>query len=74
MSTHQKSQDLTPIEIKLAYMEQSLEDMSGVVYQQQQEIDLLKKQVSVLGKKLKQAKDLIPELGDLLENQKPPHY
>jgi uncharacterized coiled-coil protein SlyX len=65
---------LTQLEMKIAYLEQGQTDMAQTVYQQQQEIDLLKKQVARLIQKMRQAQELLPELGEFLDDQRPPHY
>jgi len=65
---------LTQLEIKIAYLEQGQADMAQTIYQQQQDIDLLKKQVAGLMRKMKQAQEILPELGEFLEDQRPPHY
>lgn len=72
-SSHGQDQ-LVHLEMKIAYLEQGQADMAQTIYQQQQEIDLLKKQVARLIQKMNQAQELLPELGEFLDDQRPPHY
>jgi SlyX protein len=59
-------------ELELKYTEQQalLQELSDLVYQQQQTLDALKAEVRALGKKL-QAE---PGLVDAQERERPPHY
>ena len=66
--------DTTDLEIKIAYLEQGLEETSLTVYKQQKEIEILQKQVATLAKKLNQALEGSGGGDSLLEQQKPPHY
>jgi len=66
--------DTTALDIKIAYLEQGLEETTLTVYKQQKEIETLQKQVSLLARKLNQALEGSGGGDSLLENQKPPHY
>jgi len=59
-------------ELELRFLEQErlLQELSGVVFAQQRELDALRAEVSRLGKKL-QAE---PGLVDAAEKDPPPHY
>ena len=66
--------DITGLEIKFAFLEQTLEETSLTVYQQQKEIEALQRQVADLSKKLNQAIEGSSGGDSFLEQQKPPHY
>ncbi len=62
---------ITDIEIQLAHLEQSLQELSDTMYRQQQDIDRLERKFEVLQQRLESA----GETGaspDAVE--KPPHY
>lgn len=59
------------LESKIAHQEFQLEELSQVLYSQQQQIDLLQKQLSLLHKRLQDV-TAAPEIGPA--NEKPPHY
>ena len=63
---------LVDIETQLAYQDDIIQSLSDTIYQQQKDIDLLKKQVQILVKRLQDAMDNRTESG--LSNEKPPHY
>lgn len=60
-------------ELELRYTEQQhlMEDLSSVVYRQQQEIDALKSEVNLLKQKLGESD---PGLVDASRTDLPPHY
>lgn len=61
--------ELIELETKIAYLENSLNELSDVVYQQQQTIDQLNKMVKALEDRA------VTESAKLIEtNEKPPHY
>jgi uncharacterized coiled-coil protein SlyX len=59
------------IEIKIAYLEQANAELSDVVYQQRQELESLRAQLSELLRRLDAAQ---APTTDSLEGEKPPHY
>ena len=63
---------LVDIETQLAYQDDIIQSLSDTIYQQQKDIDLLKKQVQILVKRLQEAMDNRADSG--LSNEKPPHY
>lgn len=63
---------LTDIEIKLAHAEQSLSELSDVMFQQQQQIDRLERLVATLNERL-QANESGGGIGDPAQ-ERPPHY
>ncbi len=62
---------LTELEIRYAQLEKTVNDLSEVIYRQQQEIDDLEDQVSMLKSKLQ---GVDPGLVDGSVQEKPPHY
>lgn len=60
------------IELKIAYLERANNDLSEVVYRQQQEIDALRAELAVLNGKLEAA--MTEQTVYSLEQEKPPHY
>jgi len=63
---------LTEIEIKIAHMEQSLSDLSDVLYQQQSLLDRLERRFDELKQGIEAATD---DRGDNNPaDEKPPHY
>ncbi len=63
---------LTDIEIKLAHTEQSLSDLSDVMYRQQQQIDKLERLIVALNEHLRESQ-AGPATGGP-NDEKPPHY
>ncbi len=59
------------LEIKLSHHEQMLEDLSAVIFRQQQQLDALELQLKAVKDQIKSAKDGI-EVGPA--DEKPPHY
>ena len=64
---------LVEIETKIAYHEQTLKDLNGVVYEQQQEIEKLRSICDALVKRVKEFSEYAPGIG-APANEKPPHY
>ncbi len=63
---------LTEIEIKIAHMEQSLSDLSDVLYRQQSLLDRLERRFDELRQGIEAATD---DRGDNNPaDEKPPHY
>ena len=63
---------LTDIEIKLAHAEQSLNELSDVIFRQQRQIDKLERLVESLKERL-QASEAGGQLSGPAD-EKPPHY
>jgi uncharacterized coiled-coil protein SlyX len=59
------------IEIKIAYLEKANAELSDVVYQQRQELDSLRAQLSELLRRLDASQTLTVQSP---EDEKPPHY
>ncbi|WP_129776435.1 SlyX family protein [Peristeroidobacter soli] len=60
------------IELKIAYLERANNDLSEVVYRQQQEIDALRARLAALNGKIEAA--ATEHTVYTLEQEKPPHY
>lgn len=60
------------IELRIAYLERANNDLSEVVYRQQQEIDALRAELAVLSGKLDSA--LTEQTVYTAEQERPPHY
>jgi SlyX protein len=60
------------IELKIAYLERANNDLSEVVYRQQQEIDALRAELQLLNSRLAAA--MTEPTVYSLEQEKPPHY
>ena len=63
---------LTDIEIKLAHAEQSLSELSDVMFRQQQQIDRLERLLATLNERL-QANESGGGMGGPAD-ERPPHY
>ena len=61
---------LTELEIRFTQQQELLQELSGVLYAQQRELDLLRLEVSALKKKLEGD----PGLVDARQQERPPHY
>ncbi|MDD2884679.1 MAG: SlyX family protein [Dechloromonas sp.] len=62
---------LTELEIKISYSEDLLDDLNRTVYRQQQQIDLLTKEICALRE---QARNAEPGEVRSLRDDIPPHY
>jgi SlyX protein len=63
---------LIEVETRLAFMDDTLQALNGVVVHQQQEIDLLRREIEALKAQLK---SMAPGLvGNPSEEPPPPHY
>lgn len=60
------------IELRIAYLERANNDLSEVVYRQQQEIDALRAELAVVSGKLDSA--LTEQTEYTPEQERPPHY
>ena len=60
------------IELKFAYLERANNDLSEVVYRQQQQIDALRAEVSALNGKMEAA--VAEQTVYTAEQERPPHY
>jgi SlyX protein len=60
------------IELRIAYLERANNDLSEVVYRQQQELDALRAELAVLNGKLEAA--MTEPTLYTPEQEKPPHY
>jgi SlyX protein len=60
------------IELRIAYLERANNDLSEVVYRQQQEIDALRAQLTIVSGKLEGA--LTEQTVYTPEQERPPHY
>lgn len=60
------------IELKIAYLERANNDLSEVVYRQQQEIDALRVQLTVMNGKMEAS--MTEQTVYTQEQEKPPHY
>ena len=60
------------IELKIAFLESAVQDLSDTVYRQQREIEALQTQLAVSQRLLESLKSDLPPAG--LEDERPPHY
>lgn len=60
------------IELRIAYLERANNDLSEVVYRQQQEIDALRAELAIVSGKLEGA--LSEQTRYTPEQERPPHY
>ena len=64
---------LVEIETKIAFQEQTIEDLNDVLFEQQQEIEKLGSICDALVKRVKELSEFTPGI-DAPANEKPPHY
>lgn len=69
---HDSSLDIERIELKIAYLELATNDLSEVVYRQQQELDALRAQLAALNGKMEAAAS--EQTAYTMEQERPPHY
>ena len=62
---------LTAIEMKLAYMEDFVNQIQGVAVEQAKTIDKLQKEIKMMSEKIREMSNAVE--GDI-PNRKPPHY
>ena len=63
---------LEELETRNAYQEATIQDLSAQIYEQQQQIDRLARQLESLAEKVKGLAS--GEASPLPENERPPHY
>ena len=63
---------LTDIEVKLAHVEQAFNELSDVLYRQQQQVDRLELSLEALRQQLESNQD--GASAGAPEDEKPPHY
>ncbi len=63
---------LEAIELKLAYLERANQELSDVVYAQQQELDALKTRLTLLAERMQDASPADSPWTQ--EEERPPHY
>ena len=63
---------LIDIETKIAFQENIIKDLSDTVYDQQREIERMKKQLKLLTDQIRESSMISP--GFNLKDEKPPHY
>lgn len=59
------------IETRLAYQDDTIQQLNDVIYRQQQQIDKLEKTMQLL---LAKIQDLMAGSAEDVANEKPPHY
>lgn len=59
------------METKMAYQENTIKELSDIIYEQQKKIDLLEEKIGFL---IDQFKDVADSSGGEIRNDKPPHY
>ena len=62
---------LTAIEMKLAYMEDFVNQIQGVAVEQTKTIDKLQKEIKMMSEKIREMSNAVE--GDI-PNRRPPHY
>lgn len=63
---------LIELETKLAYQEDTIQQLNDVVCRQQNQIDILLEKCDLLISKTKELADKLPD--DFDDNERPPHY
>jgi SlyX protein len=64
---------LVEVETKIAFQEQTIKDLSDVLYEQQQKLERLDSICDALVKRVKELSEFTPGI-DAPANDKPPHY
>lgn len=64
------SDPISDLQVKVAYLEKTLGELSDVVWKQQKELDVLKDQYRMLRDRV----SADPGLVDASRNDRPPHY
>lgn len=59
------------IETRLAFQDDTIQELNDVIYRQQQQIDRLEKALQVV---LSKVQDLMESGNDNITDEKPPHY
>ena len=70
-SINETTTRLTAIEMKLAYMEDFVNQIQNVAVEQTKTIDKLQKEIKLMSDKIREMSDAVE--GDI-PNRKPPHY
>ena len=73
MSQTDQDQLIEDLQIRVAYQEDALGELTGQLVQQQKEMEVLQLQIQHLNKKLKQLESGGLDVG-MEDNQPPPHY
>ena len=68
---NETNERLTAIEMKLAYMEDFVNQIQNVAVEQTKTIDKLQKEIKMMSDKIREMSDAAE--GDI-QNRKPPHY
>lgn len=68
---NETNERLTAIEMKLAYMEDFVNQIQNVAVEQTKTIDKLQKEIKMMSDKIREMSDAVE--GDI-PNRKPPHY
>jgi len=68
------TKNVNELEMKIAFLEDAIEKLSDEFYQQQQEIDVLKRQQGVLVERLKDMSGSEGDSNSFSTDEKPPHY
>ena len=68
---NETNERLTAIEMKLAYMEDFVNQIQNVAVEQTKTIDKLQKEIKLMSDKIREMSDAVE--GDI-PNRKPPHY
>lgn len=65
---------LVNIETKIAFQEDTVEELNKVIYQQQQQLERLEAICASLVNHIRDLRETISENPAVAENEKPPHY
>jgi SlyX protein len=68
--TGQLGERIDRLETRLTYLDETIETLNSTIAAQWQQIDRLKRQVTLLGERLQAAEDNAPGAA----NERPPHY
>ncbi|MBQ1629421.1 MAG: SlyX family protein [Treponema sp.] len=71
MTEKETEERFTALEMKLAYMEDFVNQIQEVAVEQEKTIELLRKEIKLMSGKIHEMSDLLE--GDI-PNRKPPHY
>lgn len=71
MTEKETEERFTALEMKLAYMEDFVNQIQDVAVEQEKTIELLRKEIKLMSGKIHEMSDLLE--GDI-PNRKPPHY
>lgn len=71
MTEKETEERFTALEMKLAYMEDFVNQIQEVAVEQEKTIELLRKEIKLMSGKIHEISDLLE--GDI-PNRKPPHY